>query len=369
MDRSKFPLWKPASASLPRMAPEEIAAAFGAQVATRSGSDADSISTSPIVAQRLEPDVLPVFVRDFPFYDLIEKVPANGIQHTFLQWTAQSQTSTPNTIAETGTVNDDANSYNRKTTNIALFALRRGISLKAKFAGFNAGPPSQDLMAREVEGGLLTIARDVQMEMLRYQESDSSSTTDTAPNGHYDANGINGLRYVLNNQSPPENSVTVDVSTPGWTDQRVLVGIRQVAQYIMDKGGRPDLVVCNPFGSNALFQDQMELVRYFDQRTLEITPGRSVRMVSTDAGDLPVLVVPGAPGIGSWESGGHTYQDIFVLQTETLEMPYLGAPEPTVLRIPLGVDGSVRELAIPFAMYGLACKAPQYLGRVSLKVS
>jgi hypothetical protein len=315
---------------------------------------------------------MPVFVRDFPFYDLIEKVPSNGIAHTFLQQTTPSSTSTPHTISETGTVLADSNNYLRKSTNIMLLAMQRGVTLKAKFAGLSAGGPSTDLMAREIEGGLITIARDAQAEMLAYNESNSGSSGATDPTGSYDANGINGLRYVLYEQSPGENSVTVDIRTPGWTDQRVLTAIRQVVQAIYDKGGRPDLVVTTARGSNALFEDQMELVRYFDQSMLEITPGRSVRRVSTDSGDLPVLVVPGGgptPAIGTWTASGATYQDIFVLQTDTLEIPYLGAPEPTVIRIPLAVDGTLRELAIPFAMYGLACKAPQYLGRVSLRIA
>lgn len=354
-------LWKPASATLPRN-DDAILAAF----AQRAG---DSFSTAPITAARLSPEVMPVFVRDFPFYDLIEKVAANGISHTFLQWTAPSQSATPHTISETGTVTDDANTYLRKTTNIALFGERRGVTLKAKFAGFNAGGPSTDLMAREIEGGLLTIARDAQTEMLQYNEVYSGSAGLTDPSGAYDANGLNGLRYIAQNFAPPENSEIVDVRTPGWTDQRVLTAVRSVVANIVDKGGRPDLVVCSPVGSNYLFQDQMELVRYFNDARVEIRPGHSVRMVSTDSGDLPVLVVPGTMGVGKWATGGHTYVDMFIMQTETFEMPYLGAPEPTVIRIPIGTDGTLRELAIPYAMYGLACLAPQYLGRVSFEIS
>jgi hypothetical protein len=355
----KHPLWRPAAATLPR--DTDVVLEFGQRAV------GDSITTSPITAQRLEPEVMPVFIRDFPFFDLIEKVPSNGIQHTFLQQTNHTQSSSPHTISETGTVADDANVYLRKTTNIAVFGERRGVTLKSKYAGLQAGGPSTDLMAREVQGGLITIARDAQMEMLRFTETDSGSSGATDPNGQYDAEGINGLRFVLNNLAPPENSVACDVVSP-WTDQRVLNAFRTVAQNLMDKGGRPDIIVCSAFGSNSLFKDQQEFVRYMDNR-LEITPGRTVRVVSTDAGDLPVLIVPGFPGLGSYTVSGSTFQDMYVLQLETLEIPYLGAPEPTVLRIPIGVDGTLRELAIPFALYGLACKAPQYLGRVVLQTA
>ncbi len=355
-------LWKPASASLPR--DEAFLRQMAGQIANRA---ADSNTTSPIVAQRLTPEVMKVFVDKFPLFDLIEKEPSNGLSHTYEQQTAFSQTPTPHTIPETGTVLDDANVYLRKTTNIMLVAERRGVSLKAQYAGKNAGAPSEDLMARELDGGLLTIARDTQTEMLTYQDSDPTSTTATAPNGIFDANGINGLRYILQNQAPPENSVAVDIRTP-WTDQRVLTNVRNVVNAITDKGGMPDLIVCSTRGSQAMFADQQAQVRYLQTPTVhQITPGLSVRAISTDAGELPVVVVPGN-FIGTWNASTPIYQDVFILQTDTLRIPYLGAPEPTVLRIPIGTDGSLRELVIPFAMYGFAALVPQYLGRLSLQI-
>jgi hypothetical protein len=337
---------------------------------TRSGSDATSDTTSPIVATRLDPVVMEVFIKRFPMYDLIEKVPSNGLSHTFLQQTAFSSQATPHTIAETGTVNDDANVYLRKTTNIMLLAERRGISLKAQYAGANSGGASSDLMARELAGGLLTLARDAQIEFLTYQDADPTSTTATAPNGVYDANGINGLRYILQNFSPPENNAAVDIRT-SWTDQRVLTALRTVVNAVTDKGGLPDLIICSTRGSQALFADQLQLTRYVMSPAVhQITPGLSVRAISTDAGEIPVVVVPGN-FIGQWTPAGlsSVYQDIFILQTDTLQIPYLGAPEPTVLRIPIGTDGSIRELCIPFGLWGLAALAPQFLGRLSLQIS
>jgi hypothetical protein len=368
MERQEFnsehSLWKPASADLPRDDNALMSLAVKAGLATRAGN---SETTSPIVATRLDPTVMKVFVDRFPLYDLLEKVPSNGLSHTFLQETAFSGSPTPHTIAETGNVTDDANVYLRKTTNIMLIAERRGISLKAQYAGANSGGASTDLMARELAGGLLTLARDAQNEMLTYQDADPTSTLASAPNGIYDANGINGLRYILANQAPPENSVAVDIRTP-WTDQRILTAVRNVVNAITDKGGLPDLLVCSAKFSQALFADQMQLTRYVMAPTMhQITPGLSVRAISTDAGEIPVVIIPGN-FIGSWGATTPIYQDAFILQTNALEIPYLGAPEPTVLRIPIGTDGSVRELAIPFVLLGLACLAPQYQGRVSAQI-
>ncbi len=359
-------LWKPAASTLPRDSAERLAElALGRGLQTR---EANVNQSSPIIAERLSPEVMPVFVAKFPLYDLIEKVPSNGVSHTFQQWTAFSQAPTPHTIAENGVVLDDANQYLRKTTNIAMVAERRGVTLKAQYAGQAAGGGSSDLYAREVEGGLHTIARDMQHEILRWQESDPTSTTALAANGVYDVNGVNGLRYILNNLAPPENTIIVDVRAP-YGDQRVLKALRYVANAISDKGGVPDLLVTSSRGSEALFEDQLSQVRYLATPTMhEIRPGYSVRAISTDEGELPVLKVPG-DHMGTWTDGTHTYSDIDVLSTETLSLPYLGAPEPTILKIPIGTDGQLRELAIPFIMLGFACMVPQFNGRVSLMIA
>jgi hypothetical protein len=368
-----YPLWKPATKDLPR----HHLLGDGGQIdaAVREALDgklqirvADTGISSPLIAQELSPEVIPVFVRNFPLYDMVAKVPSNGLSHTFQQQTGFTTASDPATISETGTVSDYTNQYLRRTSNIAVFAHRRGVTLKAQFAGQNAGGVAADMMGRELSGGLIQMARDAQNEMLRYQESTSTATTTTDPNGKFDANGFNGLRYQLLNNAPPENSQIVNVTSSGWTDQRVLKAVRQVVNAIWDKGGRPDLIVTNTTGQEDLFEDQFQLVRYVKSDQLEIIPGLTVSAISTPEGLLPVLPVPGN-SIGTWTSSGHTYTDIFILSTETLEMPYLGSPSPTVLRIPIGTDGTLRELAIPFAMFGLACLAPQYLGRVSLQIS
>jgi hypothetical protein len=358
--KREYHLWKPAANTLQRASAEELMSLFATRVA-------DTNVGSPIMADRLSPDVMPTFVADFPFYELIEKVPSNGVSHTFEQQTAFSQSTAPHTIGETGTVADDTNTYLRKTTNIAVFAERRGVTLKAQFAGRAAGGPSSDLAGREIKGGLLTIARDAQMEMLSYQDSDPTSTTATAANGVFDVNGFNGLRYQAEVLAPPENTAIVDIRS-SWTDQRVLMAFRQINNAIWDKGGRLDLAVANTTGANALFRDQMNLVRYIKEADrMEIAPGLTVKAVETDQGLIPVLPVPGS-SIGTWTDGVGLYTDIFLMWTEAFELPYLGAPEPTIISVPIGTDGQLRELKIPYLMIGLANKAPIYLGRVSLRI-
>jgi hypothetical protein len=360
MDR-EYKLWKPAANTLHRASNDELMAMFATRVA-------DTNVGSPIMADRISPDVMPTFVDQFPFYDIIDKVPSNGVSHTFEQQTAYSANATPATIGETGSVTDDTNTYLRKTTNIAVFAQRRGVTLKAQFAGNAAGGPSSDLAAREIKGGLIKIAASAQQEMLSYQDSNPNATTLTDRDGMYDVNGFNGLRYQAQVLAPPENTAIVDVRS-SWTDQRVLLAFRQISNAIYDKGGKLDLAVANTFGANSLFRDQLALVRYIkESEMMDLTPGLRVKSVETDQGLLPILTVPGN-FIGTWSDGVHSYQDIFLMWTECFELPYLGAPEPTIISVPIGTDGQLRELKIPYMMIGLANKAPIYLGRVSLMIS
>lgn len=356
--------WRPISKNLPR---NHGGSAFeGKAVDLATKSVADSGTTSPITPQPLSPEVIPIFVQDFPIFDMLEKVPSNGLSHTYQQQTAFSQNAGPALVSETGSVSDDTNTYVRQTSNIAVFAVRRGVTLKGQYAGQNAGGPASDLMGRELEGGLRTIARDAQNVALRYQEINSGATTDTDPDGRYNVNGFNGMRWVLNELSPSANTIKVDI-TSAWTDQRVLKAVRQGVNQVWDAGGKINLLITTTAGSEAMFEDQFDLVRYVKGDTQEITPGLTVRMISTDQGLIPVLVVPGN-SIGSWINT-HTYTDIIGIDTDTIVMPYLGNPEPSVLRIPIGTDGTLRELAIPFAMYGLACMAPQYMFRVALETA
>ncbi len=366
--RRKYALWKPISKALPRN--HSVFGAYERKLTELVTRAADSSTTSPIVPQPLSPEVIPIFVSEFPLFDMIEKVPSNGLSHTYQQQTAFSQSSAPHTISESGAVSDDTNTYLRKTSNVAVFGVRRGISLKGQYAGANAGGPADDLMGRELKGGLQTIARDAQNETLRYQETVSAVTyPGNDPNGDYDANGYNGLRFIANQAMPAGQNFAVDIRTP-WTDQRVLKAVRNAVNAVYDQGGKIDLLIATTRGSEALFEDQLSITRIIaGTKRLEIVPGFSVRVIDTDQGEIPVMVVPGN-SVGSYTTNGtNEFVDMLGVWTEAMEMPYLGNPEPSVLRIPTGVDGTLRELAIPFAMYGLAYMAPQYMFRVQLQTA
>ncbi len=377
MENQHFTHWKPVTKDLPRNHFLGMEQRLAGEISQKAGYGANSDTSSPIFTTGPLGSVIPLFVRKFPLWDLLRKVPSNGISHTWAQQVAFTETSDPNTIAETGFVNDDANAYVRQTTNIAIFAERRSASLKASLAGRAQGT---DLFDLELQGGLTTLARDFQNETLRYQETlnDAAHTGAnkyTNPDGAYDPNGFNGLRFILNNQTPPENSVAVNVSNPPWTDHRVLFGVRSVIDAMFDKGADATqmIIVCSSFAAEQLLQDEIAYVRYVPNNNgMLIAPNYNVKTVSTNQGQIPIMVVP-AMGSGynvyTQTIGGasHSVEDMFIIDTDKLVIPYLGNPEPSILRIPTGVNGQLVEMAIPYMMAGLAALSPSIgLGRVQL---
>lgn len=371
LDPSQFPLWRPADltqkAEMFGWDSPMVQRAIGANVQKAVG---DSTSVSPLIRQDLEPEIYTTFVKKFPVFDMFRKEEANGLVHAYNQQTAYSQQSadTPVSIAENGTVGDDTNSYVRETTNVAIFATRRGASLKSTFAVRAGGAPYGDPALRELEGGLTKIAHDVQAEMLRmHSDAAHNTTTSTDPLGLYDANGFNGLRYTLENLTPAGNTIPVDVSAGSWSDTRVLKAVRAAANAVIDAGGNPDMILASVTGKEDIILDVLPQVRF--NNTVEVIPGLRVEKIAAGEAELPLLTVPGKAH-GTYTTGGTTsFLDIFVLDSSTISIPWLGGPSPTVLEIPIGVDGQLRKLFIPFAMYGFACHVPQYLARVQLKLS
>src|ERR1017187_3562524 len=230
-------LWKPVDLEKRpnHYSQEDIAKAMG--FVTKAGP-ADSGVLAPAIRQDLDPKIYDVFVKKFPFWDMLEKIPSNGLVHAYNQKTAFGAALFQ---TETGTVTDDASTYNRATANIAVLATRRGVTLKAQYAVRQGGAP-YDAEAEEIEGGLVAMAYTAQRAIFRYQDSNSGATTATAGDGKYDANAFNGLRYILNNQSPSANTITVATGT-GTNPTPVTGALKQAVDAIIDAGGNPSLIV------------------------------------------------------------------------------------------------------------------------------
>jgi hypothetical protein len=366
VERGYYPLWNPLDFS--KGNPNHYDRGFGVDLRkilehalrdapTELRKAADTVSVGPLIRQDLDPEVYELYVKTFPLYDMLAKIPANGLVHAYNQETSYGSAKF---MGELDTVTDDANTYARATANIAILATRRGISLKAGFA-VTAGGVNYDPEAREIAGGLKGIRHQMQLGICRLQDSDPASITATAPNGLYDANAFNSLRYIIQNQSPAGNTVKV---VPG-TGQPLTIGIRAAANAIIDAGGEPNMIISGVQAKEDLINEQLPQVRF---NTVEVIPGLHVSKVAAGESELPIMTIPG-DSMGTWIGGGHTYRDMYVVDSSTLALAYLGGPGPTVLEIPVGVGGDLRKLFIPFLMNGLVAFAPLYLARVSEQIA
>jgi hypothetical protein len=317
----------------------------------------DASGGAALIRQDLEPILYSLFVKRFPFFERIRKEPANGLVHAFNQQTgfgdAVFQT-------ETGTVTDDSATYARQTTNVSVLATRRGITLKSQFALTQGGSPFNGLSS-ELAGGVTAIANKLQKTLF---QGNATNTTGTATNelGAYDANGFDGLRKLLGDNT---SGIRANKGTADY-----LATINATVASVLNNGGNPSAILCSPTDYAGLVNELTNLVRYNAPAQTDQAAGATFGQVVTAAGALPILAVAG-DSIGSYTVTSPTtanYRDMYVIDEDTWSMPYLGADSITTLEIPVGVNGSLSRLYIMYVMFGLANKAPQFNAKIRVTV-
>lgn len=340
----------------------------------RTVGDSSSGSGGTLTQQGVEPVLYEEFIRKFPVYDLFEKEESNGLVHAFDQWTEYSGNTAdqPVTMTENVAATDDKNTYAQATTNIAIFGTRRGASLKSMFGVRQGTGRFGDLSQRELDGGLTKIAHDVQSEGVRFQNQQSGATLNTSPYGLYDANGFNGFRYQFGGGSVPGgNTVSIDASPGSGYDpskQEILQALGEAGDAIMNALGLPpDFIICSVGGKRFIINEQLPLRRHIEATT-EIRPGLRLATVELGWGEVPIYDIPG-DAVGTILSGGETFMDIYLGISSTISFPWLGGPTPVVLEIPIGADGTLRKLYIPFLMVGMAFHNPYALARVQVRIA
>ena len=317
----------------------------------------DSSGGAALIRQDLEPILYSLFVKRFPMFDRLRKEPANGLVHAFNQQTAYGDAVFQ---TETGTVTDDSNTYARQTTNVAVLATRRGITLKQQFALTGGGSPFNGLSA-ELAGGVTAIAQQLQKQVFQRNATVTSGAGATTELGAYDANGFDGLRKLL---GATGSGVIANKGTAAY-----LATINSAVASVLNNGGNPSALVCSPTDYAGIVNELTSLVRY-NAPADDQAAGATFGQVVTAAGALPILAVAG-DGIGSYTVGGATttnYRDMYIIDEDTWSLPYLGADSITTLEIPVGVNGALSKLYIMYVMFGLANKAPQFNAKVRVTV-
>lgn len=321
----------------------------------------DVAGATALIRQDLEPVLYEVFVRQFPAYDRFPKEPANGLLHAWNQITAYGDAKF---MAELGTVTDDTSTYQRQSTNVAILATRRGISLKSQFSVM-AGGMNYNPEALELQGGLRSMAHRMQKTIFEGQASDSGGTAANEL-GLYDANAFTGLRSILNTGS----AINVDPATNPTTTGSFRKAVDSALLPIIQAGSRPTIIWGHP-QEKITFDEQQDVnVRLVGPQYVNIGVGATAQTFNTIAGQIPFAVVPGdsIASYTSTEYSSNTVRDLYMLDESTITLPYLGSPGPTVLEIPVGISGQLTHLYIIFLMNGLAVKVLSWNNKIRVKV-
>lgn len=321
----------------------------------------DSSGAAPVIRQDLEPILYELFVREFPAFDMFPKEPANGLTHTYQQQTSFGDAEF---MPELGTVTDDKAVYNRETTNIAILATRRGVSLKSQYATIQSGSGFNPEMM-EMTAGLRAISHKMQKTIFGGHSTDSGGLS-TNELGAYDANGFTGLRSILNTA----RAKWVDPYDAGATAGDMRNRWNQACVEIMNiSPGRPNVIFLNPIEKEKFDASQDQNVRYTND-LVNVGVGVNTNTVNTIYGALPLFPVPG-DSIGAYTATtpSEEVRDSYILDTSSMSLPYLGSEGITTLEIPVGVAGQLTKLYIFFGMWGMAVKAPSYSNKVRITTS
>lgn len=304
-------------------------------------------SATALQRQDLEPILYPIFVRAFPAFERLTKEPSNGLVHTWNQITDYGDAEF---MTELGTVSDDTATYVRQTTNIAQLGTRRGVTFKEQLA-VPAGGMSWNPAQLEIENGLIAMAHKLQKTIFQGQASNSGGTASNEL-GLYDPNGFTGLRSILNTSDAVNFSPYLTSSPESFVE-----GIGDsIVPITNNVGTPPDMIFARYNEVNQFTQQERTLQRFVDRT--EVIPGVMVPSVATAAGILPIMAVPG-DSIGTYTAStfsNKTVADVYVLNSRTITLPYLGAPGPSIIEIPPGVSGQLTRLYIVWALMGLAVK-------------
>ncbi len=321
-------------------------------LAMRMGADPviskvlDTTGGAALQRQDLEPILWSIFIKNFPAYQKFPKIPANGLVHAWNQITDYGDAEF---MTELGTVTDDNATYVRQTTNIAQLATRRGVTFREQLA-VPAGGVSWNPQQIEIEMGLIAMAHKMQKTIFQGQASNSGGTANNEL-GAYDPNGFTGLRSILNTADAVNISPYLTTNPENFAQ-----GLGAALIPVTNAGGAlPDVVYARPEEAQQLSNQQLSLQRSMDRN--EFVPGVQVPALMTSAGLLPIVQVPG-DSIGEYVAtstfSGKTVADMYILSSNTVALPYLGSPGPSVIEIPPGVSGQLTRLFIIYLFQGLA---------------
>lgn len=329
----------------------------------------DTSSATALIRNDLDPFLNELYIRLFPAFDRFTKEPANGLIHSWMQALSFGDAQF---MSELGTVTDDKGTWQRASTNVAILATRRGVTLKSQFAALQGAGSGFNPEQLEMQNGLRAVAAKMQ-KWIFSGTTDSGGDSDNEL-GFFDPNGFTGLRSLLN---------TARVHNVDGTDTNASIRAAvngaavEIMQSVTTNG--PQVAYLSPVVKEIIDEQQDKNLMYTNNLT-DIALGMRVNSINTVFGPIPLFPIPG-DAIGTYEADGNslgadgttsvsgeTVSDIYLVDESTITLPYLGTPGPTVLDIPIGISGQLTHLFIIFGMWGLALKVPVMNNKVRVIV-
>lgn len=314
----------------------------------------DVSAGAPLIRTDIEPLLRETFNRFFPAYDMIPKIPANGLKHT---WNQKTSFGTASLVSELGSLSatDSTSGYGQaQSTNIGIFASQRAIGLKAQFASTQSGM-NFNLAGdnnNEIVSAIQAIANLVQSQIFQGNEATGGGTL-ANEDGLLNANGFTGLRQQLKGAG-----FSITRAAENYLDL-----LNRAAGQLFDNGA--DLNSLLMFASvGATSAISKELMAYL--RVLKGDAANGPLPTNLSEYGLTLLngilarpqMVPAqgtqANGIGYYTFSATATEDVYLLDPNGVALPYLGSPSPTVLQLPLGYDNRLANVYIPFCMFGFA---------------
>lgn len=331
-------------------------AAQGGQFGQNSESVQKTLDTSvgaALIRTDIEPILRETFLRYFPAYDALAKIPANGLKHTWNQKTAFGSAAFVSELGSLSATASDSTYTQQQSTNIAVIASQRSVGLKAMFASQQSGMNFNLTGAQnnEVVSAVQAIANLVQATIFQGNEAVGTGTISNE-DGVYNTLGFTGLRQQLKGAG---YSITKSSET-------YLQILNRAAGQLFDAGA--DLASVLMF----LSVGAMNAVSNELQNILRILKGDQGGAVPANLAESGLTLLAGllarpqmvpaqgtqANGIGYYTYSAAATEDIYVLDPMGTAMPYLGSPNPTILQLPLGYNNMLAQVYIPFMMVGLA---------------
>jgi hypothetical protein len=328
---------------------------------------------SALIRQDLEVLVETLFVKTFPLYEAIRKTPANGLTHAYDVMTTPdpNMSATSNTvstlISELSAVTFSASTYVRKTANVSLLGIGRGVSF-LELAAVRGGGMAWDPTKMELAGGVTKIAYDAQTLICQGNGSYSSGTASNEGGTYLNSpTSYDGLRLVLGSVTGSSYASNAAIQLEQGS-LNMTQTLRQALGKAAMQGGIPDWIVMTINAKTQLDEENEQNKRYND--TVEVVPGVQVNQFAWANGIAKVLAVPGF-SFGSYTSplSGAPVEDVYFLQSDEIEIPWLYNEGITVLELPAALDYTLSQRYVIFQMLSLAVKAPLWMGKVRRLVS